>query len=111
MDLGMAIPSGLELFQNSAGGECRGVAVFAQVREEDMAQIRACDFGNEVGCGLIGKVAVTGEDALFHRPRALLIILEKGLVVVGFYEHGIDAARRVHHLAWCVAEISENGEG
>jgi hypothetical protein len=46
MDLSVAVSSGLELFQNSAGGECRGVAVFAQVREEDMAQIRACDFGN-----------------------------------------------------------------
>jgi hypothetical protein len=37
MDLGMAIPSGLEFFQNRAGGECGGVTVLAQVRQEDMA--------------------------------------------------------------------------
>ncbi|NDG70733.1 MAG: hypothetical protein EBY32_05375, partial [Proteobacteria bacterium] len=50
MDLSVAVSSGLELFENGAGGEFGGVAVLAQVREEDMAQIRACDFGNEVGC-------------------------------------------------------------
>ena len=76
MDLGVVVSGGLEFFQDGAGGECWGVAVLAQVREEDMVQVGACDFGNEIGCGLIGKVAVTGEDALFHGPRPLRIILK-----------------------------------
>ena len=33
MDLCVAVPMGLELFQNGAGRECGGVAVLAQVRE------------------------------------------------------------------------------
>ena len=111
MDAGVVVSGSLEFFQNGAGGECRGVAVVAEMREEDMVQVGACDFGNEVGGGLIGEVAVTGEDALLHGPGALLIILQEGLVVVRFDEHGIDAARRVHHLTRGVSEVGEDGEG
>ena len=54
---------------------------------------------------------MTGEDALFHGPWSLLIILQEGLIVVRFDEHGIDAARRVDNLARGVSEIGEDGEG
>ena len=37
MDLGVGVSCRLEFFLDGAGGECRGVAVLAQVREEDMA--------------------------------------------------------------------------
>jgi len=111
MDLGMGVSCRLEFFQNGAGGECRGVTVFAQVREEDMAQIGAGDFGNEAGCGLVGEVAVPGENALLHRPRTVLIVLKEGLVMIRFDEDGIDAASGVHDLTRRVAEIRENGEG
>ena len=111
MDAGVVVSGSLELFKNRAGGECRCVAVVAEMREEDMVQVGACDFGNEIGCGLIGEVAVTGEDALLNGPGTLLIILQEGLVVVRFDEHGIDTARRVYHLTRGVSEIGEDGEG
>ncbi len=111
MDLGVGVSCRLEFFQNSTGGECRGVTVFAQVREEDMAQIGACDFGNEAGCGLVGEMAVPGENALLHRPRTVLIILKEGFVVIRFDEYGIDSTRGVHNLTRRVAEIRENREG
>ena len=76
MDLCVPIPSGLELFENGAGRECRSVAVLAEMREEDMLQVGACDFRYEVGRRLIGKVAVAREDALLHGPRPLRIILK-----------------------------------
>lgn len=31
--------------------------------------------------------------------------------MVGLHEHGIDAARRVHHLTRGMSEIGKNGEG
>ena len=74
-------------------------------------QVGGCDFGNEIGCGLIGKVAVARENALLHSPRALLIILKQVFVVVRLNEDGIDAACRVHHLSRGVTEIGEDGEG
>jgi hypothetical protein len=37
MNLRVGVSCRLELFQNRAGGECGGVTVLAQVREEDMA--------------------------------------------------------------------------
>lgn len=37
MNLRVGVSCRLEFFQNRAGGECGGVAVLAQVREEDMA--------------------------------------------------------------------------
>ena len=111
MDPGVVVSGGLEFFQDSAGGESGGVAVLAEMREEDMVQVGGCDFGDEIGCGLIGKVAVARENALLHSPRALLIILQQGLVMVRLNEDGIDAACRVHHLSRCVTEIGEDGEG
>ena len=111
MDLGVAISSGLEFFQNGTGRECRRVAVLAEVREEDMPQVGACDFRDEVGRSLVRKVAVAREDALLHGPRTLRIILKQCLVVVGLQKHRIDAARRVHHLARGMAEVGEDGEG
>lgn len=111
MNLGVAISSGLEFFQNGTGRECRRVAVLAEVREEDMPQVGACDFRDEVGRSLVRKVAVAREDALLHGPRTLRIILKQGLVVVGLQKHRIDAARRVHHLARGMAEVGEDGEG
>ena len=110
MDAGVVVSGGLEFFQNGAGGECRGVAVVAEMREEDMVQVGGCDFANEIGCGLIRKVAVAREDALLHSPRALLIILQQGFVVVRLNEDGINAACRVQHLARGVTEIGEDGE-
>ena len=110
MDLGVGVSCCLEFFQNSAGGECRRVAVLTQVREEDMAEIGASYFSHEACCGLVGEVAVPGENALLHGPRTVLIILKEGLVMICFDEHGIDAARAVHNLTRRVAEIGENGE-
>ncbi len=111
MDCGVAISGGLEFFQNGAGRERRRIAVLAEVREEDMPQVGACDFCDKVGRSLVRKVAVAGENALFHGPRTLRIILKQCLVVVGLQKHRIDAARGVHHLAWGVAEVGEDGEG
>jgi hypothetical protein len=53
MHLSVAVSSGLEFFQNGAGRERLRVAVLAQVREEDMLQVWACDFSDQVGSGLI----------------------------------------------------------
>ena len=111
MNAGMVVSGGLEFFQDRAGCESRCVAILAQMREEDMMQFGACDFGNKIGCGLIRKVAVAREDALLHSPRALLIILQQGFVVVRLNEDGINAACRVHHLSRGVTEIGEDGEG
>ena len=53
MDLSVAVSSGLEFFQNGAARERRRIAVLAEVREEDMLQVGACDFSDQVGSGLI----------------------------------------------------------
>ena len=69
---------------DGVAGEFGGVAVLAQVGEEDVAEVFGGDFGDELCGGLVREVAVAGKDALFHRPGALGVVLEEGFVMVGF---------------------------
>jgi hypothetical protein len=92
-------------------GEVGGVAVLAEVGEEDVAEVFGGDFGDEFGGGLVGEVAVAGEDSLFDRPGALGVVLEQGFVVVGLDDERVDALDGVDDLPCCVAEVGEDAEG
>lgn len=60
-------------------------------------------------CG-IREMAVSGKDALFHRPRALGILLEKSFVMIGLNQEGVYPADGFHHLAGGEAEIGQHGK-
>jgi hypothetical protein len=92
-------------------GEGGGVAVLAEVSQEDVAEVFGGDFGDELGGGLVREVAVAGEDALFNGPGAFGVVLEEGFVVVGFDHEGVDALDGVDDLARGVTEVGEDAEG
>ena len=66
MDFGGIRESRREVLTDGVAGEVGGVAVLAEVSEEDVAEVFGGDFGDELRGGLIRKVAVAGEDALLH---------------------------------------------
>lgn len=92
-------------------GEVGVVAVLAQVGEEDVPEVFGGDFGDELRSGLIREVAVAREDALFHRPGALGVVLKKGFVVVRFDHERVDATDRVEDLAGGIAKVGEDPKG
>jgi hypothetical protein len=84
VDFGIGRESRGEILADGVAGEVGGVAVLAQVRKEDVAEVFGGDFGDELRGGLVREVAMAGEDSLFNGPRALGVILEEGFVVVCF---------------------------
>jgi hypothetical protein len=99
------------LTSDGFAGEGGGVAVLAEVGQEDVAEVFGGDFGYELGSGLVGEVPVAREDALFDGPGAFGVVLEEGFVVVGFDHKGVDALDGVDDLARGVAEVGEDAEG
>ena len=67
-------------------GEFGAVAVFAEVAEVDVFEFVSGDFDGEGRGGVVGEVAVAGEDALFDGPRAAGVVVEEGQIVVGFQD-------------------------
>ena len=108
MDFGEVRESGGEVLADGFAGEVGGVAVLAQVGEEDVAEVFGGDFGDEFCGGLVRKVAVTGEDALLYGPGALGVVLEECFVVVGFDDEGVDAFHGIEDLARRVAEVGKD---
>lgn len=76
----------LEALADGAMGQFRPIAVAAQVSQVDVAQVRGHDLLGHGGGGLIGEVAMTAEDALFHTPGPASVILQEFEVVIGL-EH------------------------
>ena len=111
VDFGGGYSACADLTSDGFAGEGGGVAVLAEVGQEDVAEVFGGDFGDELGGGLVGEVAVAGEDALFDGPGAFGVILEEGFVVVGFDHEGVDALDGVYDLARGVAEVREDAEG
>lgn len=111
VDFGVGWESRREVLADGFTGESGGVAVLAEVGQEDVAEVFGGDFGDELGGGLVGEVAVAGEDALFDGPGAFGVVLEEGFVVVGFDHEGVDALDGVDDLARGVAEVREDAEG
>ena len=75
-------------------GEPRGIAVAAQVTENDVFK-RGIQLRQHLCGGGIGEMTVPGENALFHRPRPLGIFLQQFLVVIGLDQQGPNAAQAV----------------
>ena len=75
-----------------------------------MAQIWCGNRGYDVRCGCIGEVPVAREDTLLHRPWTLGVVLEHGLIMVGFDQEGVHAAHGIDDLLRRVTEVGEHGE-
>ncbi len=71
-------------FADSPESHLRSVTVFAQVSKVEMAEIFRDDLSGDFGGGFIGQMSVPAQNALFHTPRTLGVILEKLGVMIGF---------------------------
>ena len=76
-----------------------------------MTQSVVADLCNGFRSCRVGEVAVTRLDALFDGPRALGVLLEEGLVVVGFDEQSVYAAHRLGDERGGMAEVGQEAEG
>ena len=70
------VDAGVEGLAHGFDGQLGGVAVAAEVSEDDAAQRRGAGAGGEVGGGVVGEVSVRGEDALFDRKRPFRVGLQ-----------------------------------
>lgn len=104
------VTSDAEPSRDDLGGECGGVAVAAEVTEDDAGQVRAGDFTDEIGGLFVGEMAVPVADALLGRPRTFGIVLEEDFVVVRFCKKGVNPIEPVDDHAGDVTDIAENAE-
>lgn len=106
----MVVAFFLEGFPEDGHGEVGGVAVLAEVAEDDAAETGMGELGDEFGGLGVGEVAVAGADALFGGPGALGVGLKEGFVVVGLDEEAVNAAEALDHAAGDKADIAEEAE-
>jgi hypothetical protein len=96
------------------GGEANeiGIVVFlGDVGEDEMADagIEAFGIGEEFADGVVGKMASSGEDALFDDPR-IGADLEHVQIVIGFEDQAIGLTEMDAHMIGEVAEIGADGD-
>ncbi len=98
----------LQAGTHGLNGQFRGVAIAAQVAEQHMLQSIGGHLGHDLGSGRIGEMTMPGENPLLHRPGALGVLLEKGLIVVGLDQKGMHAADGFHDLPRGVPQIGQH---
>ena len=92
-------------------GKFDGVAVAAEVAEDNMAQGGSAGADGKIGGGAGGEMAVGGHDTLLDGKRSFGVSLEHLLVVIGFDEKTIDAGDVVDNGVVDVSEIGEDADG
>jgi len=97
-----------ELARDDRDREFGGVAVTAEVAEDDTGEVRTRDLRDQFGGLIIREMAVPITDPLLRRPGALCVILQHDLVVVGFGEKGINSFEVIDDHAGDMANIAEN---
>lgn len=85
-----------------------GVAVFAQVSEEDCAEAVACVLLKEVGCFRVGEVTAGTADATFEPLRIAGRSGEQIGIVVALQDDGVEVRDAAIQTVECVAEIGED---
>jgi hypothetical protein len=65
------------------------IAVATEMRQKQVAQPVANDFGGDIRRGFVIKVPVPAHDALFRGPRPNRVLLEHLDVMVGFKDEQI----------------------
>ena len=92
-------------------GKFDGVAVAAEVAEDNMAQGGSAGADGKIGGGAVGEMAGGGHDTLLDGKRSFGVSLEHLLVVIGFDEKTIDAGDVVDNGVVDVSEIGEDADG
>jgi hypothetical protein len=100
----------VEAVFGDAEGQFRAIAFTAEVSEVDMAQMARHDGFGGVRGGLIGKVSLSAEDALFKAPGPMRAILEHPDVVVGLEHEDIGVPDPVQDVFGDVAEVGDKSD-
>lgn len=86
------------------------VAITTQVTEAQPGQAFRHDLFGDIGCGIIGQMAVTAEDSLFGAPGAFEIVLQEFDVVVGLQHQNVGQSHTFRDQPGGVAEIGEEAD-
>ncbi len=97
-------------FRDNRCREFRGIAIAAQMTEDDPGEVGAGDLGDKFGRLFIGKMTVPIADALFGRPGAFGVILQENFVVVCFGEESVHSLEPVDDHTGDVSYIAEHSE-
>lgn len=95
---------------NRLEGKFRPVTVTAKVTKIEVVQVCMDDFGRCRGCGFIGEMAVSAENALFEAPRSARVVLKHAHVVIGFQHEHMSGANTFEDQVCCVAEVGQETE-
>ena len=87
-----------------------GVAVGAEMAEDEFRGVFGDEVKGEPGGGLVAEVAVAGEDALFDRPGAFGVSLEECGVVVAFEVEEVAVAQAVGDKMGGCADVGGDGD-
>jgi hypothetical protein len=101
---------GLEFFVHDAVGEFGAVALAAEVAEVEVTQFGRHDLGGGLRRGVIGKVSVAAEDALFEAPGSADAILEHFDIVIGFEHQGMGGADAFEDQFGDVSQVGEEAD-
>lgn len=78
--------------------------------KDELAEVSLEQMRDDIGGCRVGKMAVTGKDALFQRPRTFGAILEHFFAMVALQNEGVGIAHPLDREGGCVAEIGEEAD-
>lgn len=87
--------------------EFRAVAVTAQMPEIKMFEVRGDNFAGELCGGVVGKVAVSADDALLDAPWTARIVLQHLQIVIRFQHEHVGPTHTFHDESCRVAKVRE----
>lgn len=109
MDVGRAELA--EFGADDSLGEFGFVAVAAEVRENQVAEPVADDFGGDGGGGFIVEVPVPAHDALSGGPGTNGVVLEHSDVVIGFEDQEVHLPDAFDDELGGMAEVGNDADG
>lgn len=95
-------------FLDALGGAVGVVAVVAQMAEHHVMQARVGHAFDELCRLVIGKVAVTGADALLGGPRAFGVSLQQLGIVIGFHKKAVGGLEAVLDQVGDKTDVAEH---
>ncbi len=87
---------GPQCVQGGLAGNPGRIVGFAQVSQNDLAQIRMYDSGQQFSGGIIGQVAFAAADALFQMP-GIRSVHKHRHIMIGFYQQQVAALETFRH--------------
>jgi len=99
-----------EFCADGGAGVERAVAIGAEMAEVEVFHEVGDDFGGDFGGGVVGEMAVPGENALLDRPGTFGVLLQQPQIVVGFEDERPRLADAFDDEFGGVTEVGEEAD-